>query len=120
MLRGRGPVVDAARSLAAAGGRTYCTAVAWAEVHAGVRLGEETATEAFFDARGEVVLDRRVGRRAGDYLARYGRSHGVAVADALVAAAAAVSGLRLWTLSRRHYPMRDLRFYEPPAARRRA
>jgi predicted nucleic acid-binding protein len=92
---------------------TYCTAVSWAEVYAGMRPGEEAATQAFFDARGEVVLDGRVGRRAGGYLARYGRSHGVEIADALVAAAAAASGLRLWTLNRRHYPMDDVRFYEP-------
>ena len=26
---------------------------------------------------------------------------------------AAVSGLRLWTLNRKHYPMDELRFYEP-------
>ena len=46
------------------------------------------------------------------YLARYSRSHGVRIADALVAAAASVAGLRLWTLNRRHYPMSDLAFYD--------
>jgi hypothetical protein len=48
------------------------------------------------------------------YIARYSRSHGVEIADALVAAAAATTGLRLWTLNRKHYPMPDVRFYEPP------
>jgi hypothetical protein len=78
-----------------------------------LRTGEETLTDAFFLARGEVVLDAGVGRRAGGYLARYARSHGVEVADALVAAAASTAGLRLWTRNRRHYPMRDLLFHEP-------
>ena len=32
--------------------------------------------------------------------------------EAMLAAAAAESGLRLWTLNRRHYPMEDLDFYE--------
>jgi predicted nucleic acid-binding protein len=41
------------------------------------------------------------------------RSHAVELADALIAAAASVTGLRLWTLNRRHYPMPDVRFYEP-------
>jgi predicted nucleic acid-binding protein len=91
---------------------TYCTAVAWAEIYAGIRSGEEPLTQAFFEARGEIVLDATVGRRAGAYLARYGRSHGVELADALVAAAATTSGVRLWTLNRKHYPMPDLRFYE--------
>jgi len=35
------------------------------------------------------------------------------IADALVAAAATTAGLALWTLNRRHYPMPDIRFYEP-------
>jgi predicted nucleic acid-binding protein len=69
-------------------------------------------TEAFFRARGEVLLDAEVGRRAGAYLARHAASRGVRIADALIAAAAAVAGLRLWTLNRRHYPMEDLEFYE--------
>lgn len=91
---------------------TFCTAIAWAEIFAGVRPGEEPATRAFFEARGDVVLDGKIGRQAGDYLARYAKSHGVETADALVAAAAALSGLRLWTLNRRHYPMAGLTFLE--------
>ena len=92
---------------------TYCTAVTVAEVYASVRRGEETLTDAFLAARGEVVLDARVGRRAGEYLARYAKSHGVELADATIAAAAATSGLKLWTLNRKHYPMTDLGFYDP-------
>ena len=38
--------------------------------------------------------------------------HGVELADALVAAAATTSGVRLWTLNRKHYPMPDVRFYD--------
>jgi predicted nucleic acid-binding protein len=113
LLRGRAGVVASARSLEHAGIPTYCTPVAVAEIHAGVRPGEEPVTQAFFDARGEVVLDAAIGRRAGLYLARYARSHGVELADALVASAAATSGLRLWTLNRKHYPMPDVRFFEP-------
>lgn len=90
---------------------TYCCAVAFAEIWAGVRPGEEVVTEAFFHARGEVVLDAAVGRRTGVYLSRYSRSHGLQIADALVAAAAATASLRLWTLNRRHYPMIDLVFH---------
>jgi predicted nucleic acid-binding protein len=113
ILRKRASVVKAAQDLERSGVPTYCTPVAWAEVYAGIRAGEEPFTEAFFEARGEVVLDARTGRRAGAYLARYAKSHGLEIADALVAAAATTSGLRLWTLNRKHYPMTDLRFYEP-------
>jgi hypothetical protein len=104
--------VKAATALEAGGVPSYCTAVAQAEVYAGVRPGEEPLTQAFFEARGEIVLDGAVGRRAGAYLARYARSHAVELADALVAAAATTSGVRLWTLNRKHYPMTDVRFYD--------
>jgi predicted nucleic acid-binding protein len=104
--------VRAAEQIESAGVPTYCTAITWAEVYAGLRVGEEVLTEAFFNARGEVVLDGRAGRQAGSYLARYAGSHGVQLADALIAAAAVTAGLRLWTLNRRHYPMPDLKFYE--------
>lgn len=113
ILRGRSKVIETALALEASGTPTYCTAVAWAEIYAGLRTGEEPSARAFFDARGEVVLDALVGRRAGAYLARFARSHGVELADALVAAAAATSGLLLWTANRKHYPMPEVRFYEP-------
>lgn len=110
ILRGRPKTVEAATALEASGVPTYCTAIAWAEICAGIRPGEEPITQAFFEARGEIVLDGPVGRRAGAYLARYARSHDVELADALVAAAATTSGVRLWTLNRKHYPMPDVRF----------
>lgn len=112
VLRGRRPVGTALARLETFGVPTYCCAVAWAEIHAGLRPGEEVVTEAFFAARGDLVLDAATGRRAGAYLSRFARSHGVELADALVAAAAATSGLRLWTLNRKHYPMPDVRFLE--------
>jgi predicted nucleic acid-binding protein len=113
VLRGNARIGAIMEDLEQGGVPTYCTAVSWAEVYAGLRAGETPVTDEFFDARGEVVLDARAGRQAGAYLARHARSHGVGIADALVAAAAATAGLRLWTLNRRHYPMRDVRFFEP-------
>lgn len=112
-LRGRARTTDELRRLQGAGVTTYCCAVSWAEIFAGLRPGEETTTEAFFEARGDVTIDARMGRRAGRYLARFARSHGLDVPDALIAAVASTIGLRLWTWNRRHYPMDDVRFYEP-------
>ncbi len=80
---------------------------------AGLRPGEEPLTERFFLNRGEVLIDATTGRTAGRYLSRYARSHGLRIADALIAAAASTSGLRLWTFNRKHYPMPDLEFYTP-------
>lgn len=118
LLRERQPVLDQAVALRRSGVRSYCCAVAYAEIFRGVRAGEETLAAEFFEARGEVILDGRVGRRAGGYLARYAKSHGLEIADALTAAAASESGLWLWTRNRRHYPMSDVRFYEPPSGGR--
>jgi predicted nucleic acid-binding protein len=111
-LRGRQEVSDGIRAVEQRGVPTYCCAVSFAEIWAGVRPGEEAVTEAFFHSRGEVVLDGLVGRRAGVYFLRYSRSHGVQIADALVAAAASSAGLRLWTLNRQHYPMSGLTFHD--------
>jgi predicted nucleic acid-binding protein len=112
-LRGRRPVAEAILDLEARGIRTYACAVSWAEIHAGLRPGEEALTQAFLEQRAEVLIDADTGRRAGQYLARYARSHGLELADALVAAAASTAGLSLWTQNRRHYPMADLRFHTP-------
>jgi predicted nucleic acid-binding protein len=117
ILRGHAGPLQAAVALEQSGTPTFCTAISWAEVYAGVRPGEEEPTRAFFEARGEVALDGRIGRHAGAYLARYARSHGVEIADALIAGAATAGGLRLWTLNRKHYPMEDLRFFEPAQGR---
>jgi predicted nucleic acid-binding protein len=113
VLRGRADVIAAVHALEASATPTYCTPISVAEVFAGIRPGEEEVTRAFFGVRGEVVLDAEIGQRAGTYLARYARSHGVEIADALIASAATTSDLRLWTVNRKHYPMDDIQFYEP-------
>lgn len=89
----------------------FCTAVSVAEIFAGLRRGEESATEAFLGDLGIVILDAEIGRKAGSYLSRYGRSHGLEIADALIAAAATCSGLTFWTLNRRHFLMTDVEFF---------
>ena len=113
ILRGRAETAAQLLSTEDLGIPTHCCAIAWAEVMAGSRPGEAGITEMFFQARGEVVIDAETGRRAGGYLSRYAKSHEVEIVDALVAAAASTTGLHLWTLNRKHYPMDDIRFYDP-------
>ena len=52
------------------------------------------------------------GRRAGEYLRRYRKSHTVELGDAMIAASAVVSGARLWTQNRKRYPMPELTYFE--------
>jgi predicted nucleic acid-binding protein len=112
VLRGRRKTIDELLAIERRGVSTYCCAVSWAEIFAGLRPGEEVVTEAFFYARGDVTIDAATGRRAGVYLASSAKSQGLEIADALVAAAATTVGFHLWTLNRKHYPMEDLRFHE--------
>jgi predicted nucleic acid-binding protein len=114
ILRKRRAVFEALTALEGSGVRTYTCAVSAAEVWVGLLPGEHPYAEGFFGGRGEVLMDGAMGRRAGAYLARYRRTHGLDLPDALIAAAATTTGLWLWTLNRRHFPMPDVRFYEPP------
>ena len=83
-----------------------------AELWAGARAPEHASLEALFSALVCVPTDELVGRRAGDYLRRYRRSHAVELGDALIAASAVVNGAQLWTRNRKHYPMPELTYYE--------
>ena len=83
-----------------------------AELWAGARQGEYAALEALFDVLVCVPTDAAVGRRAGEYLRLYRKSHAVELGDALIAASAAANGALLWTRNRKHYPMPDLAFYD--------
>lgn len=86
--------------------------VSVAELWTGARSSEHAALEALFNALTCVPVDAAVGRRAGDYLRRYRKSHAVELGDALIASSAVATGARLWTRNRKHYPMPELTFYE--------
>lgn len=92
-----------------AGDYLACTPVSVAEVYAGLRLREETVINDILSILHCVEIDERIGRKAGHYRHIFGPSHGVEVADALIAAAAHAHGLTLCSLNLRHYPMRDVK-----------
>ena len=50
-------------------------------------------------------IDRDIAGLAGDYVRRYGPSHGTDPIDALIAATAKTHGLALATLNLKHFPM---------------
>jgi predicted nucleic acid-binding protein len=85
--------------------------VSAAEVWAGARPSEHQAILDLFGALTCVAIDAATGQRAGDYLKRYRKSHGVGLGDALIAAAAVLNGATLWTRNRKHYPMKELVFF---------
>ena len=62
--------------------------VSVAELWAGARLSEHEALNNLFRALTCAPIDEESGHQAGVYLHQYRRSHGVEVADALIAAGA--------------------------------
>ena len=83
-----------------------------AELWAGARPSESDSLEALFGALACAPADAEVGRRAGDYLRRCRKNHGVELGDALIAATAVAHSAMLWTRNRKHYPMKDLLFFD--------
>lgn len=83
-----------------------------AEVWAGARSSEADVLERLFGVLECAPVNAAVGRRAGGYLNRYNKSHSVELGDALIAATAVENHAQLWTRNRKHYPMKDLTFFE--------
>jgi predicted nucleic acid-binding protein len=86
--------------------------VSVAELWAGARPNEHDALNNVFRALTCAPIDEETGRQAGDYLRRFRRSHGIELADALIAAAAVLNNAELWTRNRKHYPMKELVFFD--------
>ncbi len=82
-----------------------------AELWAGARPGEHNALNNLFRALICIPIDADTGRQAGAYLREYRKSHGVEIADALIAAGAQANHALLWTQNRKHYPMKNISFF---------
>jgi len=86
--------------------------VSVAELWAGARPNEYETLNNLFRALTCIPIDEEAGRQAGVYLRQYRRSHGIEIADALVAASAAANRAELWTRNRKHYPMKEVSFFD--------
>ncbi|MGA9668077.1 MAG: type II toxin-antitoxin system VapC family toxin [Terracidiphilus sp.] len=82
-----------------------------AEVWAGARASERKATSRLFNFLTCVPPDYTIGQLAGGLLGQFSKSHGLRIADALIAATAIHHQAALWTHNRKHYPMQNLSFY---------
>ena len=86
--------------------RIVLPSIVVAELYAGVRGDEELAALDRFTSLFRVVsISTEIARTGGLYSRDYTKSHGVGLADAIVAATTDVEGADLKTLNVRHYPM---------------
>ncbi len=102
-LRGN---ADAIAYLEGLSGNNFISAITVAELYAGVRDGaERTALESFIRAFQVVVIESGIAEQGGLYRRDFGKSYGVGLADALIAACAKAQGATLVTLNAKHFPM---------------
>jgi len=77
-----------------------------AEIRAGIKgIEDEEALDQFLSAIPHYDVTRTIAEMGGDWVHQFGRSHGVEIPDALIAATAATHNLELKTLNTKHYPM---------------
>ena len=112
-LRGYDPFAELIPILLEKGEVLTWTPVSVAEIFAGARKGEESQLENLFLVLEALPLSTEIGKKAGVYLNTYSKSHGVELGDALIAATAYYTKMALWTLNKKHYPMRDVQFFLP-------
>lgn len=86
--------------------RVILSSIGVAELYAGVKGdAEHAALDAFVSLFRVVPVSAEIAKAAGLYKRDYGKSHGVGLADAIMAATAEAEDAELKTLNTRHYPM---------------
>ena len=90
----------------ASSARIILSTIVVAELYAGVRGDEEQAVlEDFVSLFRIVPVNVNIAKAGGLYKRDYGKSHGVGLADAILAATAEAEKAELKTLNIKHYPM---------------
>ena len=86
--------------------RIILSAIVVAELYAGIRGEAELATlEDFVSLFRVIPVTSEIAKRGGLYKRDYGKSHGIGLADAILAATCEAENAELKTLNCRHYPM---------------
>ena len=86
--------------------RIVLSSIVVAELCAGVKDGTEQLTlENFVSLFRVIPVTTEIAKAGGLYKRDYGKSHGVGLADAIIAATAMAENADLKTLNIKHYPM---------------
>ncbi len=112
-LHGYEPYIELIPQLLHQGSILTWSPVSIAEVFAGARKSEGKQIENLLLIFDSLPISPEIGKKAGEYLNLYGKSHGMELGDALIAASASIAGVPLWTLNRKHYPTKEVVFFSP-------
>jgi len=86
--------------------RIILSSIVVAELYAGVKGdAEQVALEDFISLFRVIPVDAKIAKTGGFYKRDYAKSHGVGLADAILAATAEAENAELKTLNTKHYPM---------------
>ena len=86
--------------------RIILSSIIVAELYAGVKGdAEQAALENFVFLFRIIPVSAEIAKAGGLYRRDYGKSHGVGLADAILAATAEAENAELKTLNTKHYPM---------------
>lgn len=109
-LRGNEMLIGRLITIKHSGNIMFYSPVTKAEIFHGLRPGEEEKTIDFFLSCISIPIDDEIGEKAGLYLAKYNKSHSMALGDALIAATCYIHKISLFTLNKKHYPTKDIHF----------
>lgn len=105
-LRGHAGARDLLAHAEKSGERMVASVLTKVEILAGVRSGEQQATERLLSQLEWAEVNDRLAAAAGNLAAQWIRSHpGVEVVDYVIAATAQQLGAGLWTRNVKHFPM---------------
>jgi len=111
-LRGRSQAIEFLEGLTA---EALVSSMTVAELFVGSRdAAERQVLDLFLHAFQVVPVTAGLAREGGLLRREYGPSHGIGLADAIIAATAREHGARLLTFNSRHFPMLDA---QPPYLR---
>ena len=86
--------------------RIILSSIVVAELYAGVKGDtEQTALDNFISLFRVVPVNQEIAKTGGIYRRDFAKSHGIGLADAILAATAEVENAELKTLNTKHYPM---------------
>ena len=113
-LRGYSPSVDLLTDLVEKGAKFSISAVTVVEIETGIQNREREKTNEFLDVLEIHPLERKTAHWAGRFLREY-RNKGISLglADAIIGATAIIQNLTLLTYNACHYPMPEIKIFQP-------